>query len=92
MKRLGLELGGNAPFIVFESADVESAVQGAFAAKSRNAGQTCISPNRFFLHEKLHDEFIDKISTVFKSVRLGPGKDPQTTMGPLINQSQANRV
>lgn len=89
MKRLSLELGGNAPYIVFESADVNLAVAGAMASKFRNSGQTCISANRFFVHAKVYDEFVCKFMTKIESeIKMGDGSKKGNTHGPLIKESQ----
>lgn len=92
VKRLGLELGGNAPFIVFCSADIDKAVQGAIASKFRNCGQTCVSANRFLIQENVYDIFVEKLKMAMKHIVLGNGLDPQVTAGPLINVSQVNKV
>ncbi|KAL7288763.1 hypothetical protein TKK_0016743 [Trichogramma kaykai] len=93
MKRLSLELGGNAPYIVFESADVNLAVSGAIASKFRNSGQTCISANRFFIHSKIYDEFVCKFMTKIESeIKMGDGSKKGNTHGPLIKSSQLKIV
>ena len=93
MKRLSLELGGNAPYIVFESADVNLAVSGAMASKFRNSGQTCISANRFFVHSKVYDEFVCKFLTKIESeIKMGDGSKKGNTHGPLIKDSQLKIV
>ncbi|KAG8269361.1 Succinate-semialdehyde dehydrogenase, mitochondrial [Homalodisca vitripennis] len=93
VKRISLELGGNAPFIVFQSADVDKAVDCAMAAKFRNCGQACISPNRFFIQNDVFDTFVDKLVRRIQSeVKLGDGFDPNTTAGPLINDAQVEKV
>ncbi|KAJ8683389.1 hypothetical protein QAD02_019181 [Eretmocerus hayati] len=89
MKRLSLELGGNAPYIVFETADINLAVTGALASKFRNTGQTCISANRFFVHSKVYDEFVCKFMTKIESdIKMGDGSKKGITHGPLIKESQ----
>ncbi|XP_058807775.1 succinate-semialdehyde dehydrogenase, mitochondrial [Phymastichus coffea] len=89
MKRLSLELGGNAPFIVFESADINSAVSGAMSSKFRNSGQTCVSANRFYIHAKIYDEFMTKFLTkVENQIKMGDGSKKGVTHGPLIKESQ----
>jgi succinate-semialdehyde dehydrogenase/glutarate-semialdehyde dehydrogenase len=85
MKRTTMELGGHAPVIVFDDADIDHAVRLLTGAKFRNAGQICIAPTRFFLHERIHDEFIDKFVTAVKAIKVGPGLDPSSRMGPLAN-------
>jgi len=92
IKRMGLELGGNAPFIVFETADLDKAVQGCIAAKFRNAGQTCISVNRVFVQDSVHDAFIEKLKVAVSKIRLGDGFDEGVTQGPLINKAQFDKV
>lgn len=93
MKRLSLELGGNAPYVVFESADVELAVSGAMASKFRNTGQTCVSSNRFFVHEKVHDEFVEKfVSRIKAEIKMGDGSREGVSHGPLIKESQLAMV
>lgn len=92
MKRLSLELGGNAPFVVFEDADIDQAVNAAMACKFRNAGQACISADRFLIHESVHDEFVDKLSTRVSALRLGSGMDRSTDIGPLITAHAATRL
>jgi len=93
VKRLALELGGNAPFIVFESADLDLAVQGCFASKFRNAGQTCVSTNRVLVQESVHDEFIAKLQAMMeKTIALGDGFDNGVNQGPMVNKSQFDKV
>jgi succinate-semialdehyde dehydrogenase len=92
VKRLGMELGGNAPFIVFGSADVDKAVEGAMISKFRNSGQTCVSSNRIFVHESLHDQFVSKLANAMKAFVVGDGLNEKTTMGPLINKQQFDKV
>ncbi|OXU18816.1 hypothetical protein TSAR_002137 [Trichomalopsis sarcophagae] len=93
MKRLSLELGGNAPYIVFDTADVNLAVTGAMASKFRNSGQTCISANRFFIHSKVYDEFVCKFLTRIESeIKMGDGSKKGNTHGPLIKESQLKIV
>ena len=96
MQRLSLELGGNAVFMVFEDANLDQAVQAAVAAKFRNAGQTCVCADRFLVHERVHDEFVARLQDRIDAFVVGPGLDPNTTMGPLITsqavQSVSNKV
>ncbi|CAJ0932011.1 unnamed protein product, partial [Mesorhabditis belari] len=92
VKRVCLELGGNAPFIVFESADLEKAVKGTMSAKSRGSGQTCVSANRVFVHEKVLNQYVDKLQTALGQLVTGDGLDPKTTQGPLINQRAVDKV
>ncbi|WP_226581036.1 NAD-dependent succinate-semialdehyde dehydrogenase [Halobacillus litoralis] len=92
MKRISLELGGQAPFVVLADADVDKAVAGAVASKFRNAGQTCICSNRFFVHESIIDEFTDKLKLAVEALKVGDGMDPETDIGPLINQAACDKV
>ncbi|MBH0776193.1 NAD-dependent succinate-semialdehyde dehydrogenase [Nocardia bovistercoris] len=91
--RTSMELGGNAPFVVFDDADVDAAVQGAMLAKLRNGGEACTAANRFHVQRGVLEEFTAKLVTAMSdSVTLGPGTDPSTTLGPLINEDQLNTV
>ncbi|XP_058814029.1 succinate-semialdehyde dehydrogenase [NADP(+)] GabD [Topomyia yanbarensis] len=92
IKRIGLELGGNAPFIVFSSADLDKAVTGAMNSKFRNCGQTCISANRFLIQDEIHDEFIARLTEKIKALKIGDGSHDGVQIGPLINHSQVNKV
>lgn len=92
IKRIGLELGGNAPFIVFQSANIDHAVTGAIQAKFRNCGQTCVSANRFFVHSSVHDEFVTKFKNEIQKLKLGFGLNEDVAIGPLINRPQVNKV
>src|SRR5210317_1165144 len=92
VKRTSMELGGNAPFIVFDDADVDAAVQGALASKYRNAGQTCVCANRFLVQEGVYDEFAAKLAEATGSFTLGDGAAEGVNMGPLINEGAANDV
>ena len=93
VKRLGLELGGNAAFIVFESADLDLAVAGCMASKFRNAGQTCVSTNRVLVQESVAEEFTEKLRVAMENqLVLGDPTQPGVTVGPLINQSQHSKV
>lgn len=93
MKRLGLELGGNAPFIVFKSADIDVAVNSAMASKFRNTGQTCVSANRFFVEADVFDEFVEKfLVRIKKDIKLGDGSKENVTHGPLIKKSQLDMM
>lgn len=88
-----MELGGNAPFIVFNSADLDKAVDGMMVAKFRNMGQTCVSANRVYVQEDIHDAFIAKLKAkIEKSLVLGNGMDDKVNQGPLINTSQFKKV
>lgn len=92
VKRLGLELGGNAPFIVFAGANLEKAADGALASKFRNCGQTCISANRFLIQDTVFDEFVAKLRQRIEKLVMGDGKTAGCTMGPLINMDQVKKV
>jgi len=85
--RTSMELGGNAPFLVFEDADIDAAVEGAMLAKLRNIGQACTAANRFIVHESLADEFANKLSAKMAAMPLGRGVDPDTKIGPVINEA-----
>jgi succinate-semialdehyde dehydrogenase/glutarate-semialdehyde dehydrogenase len=85
MKRVTMELGGHAPAIVFDDADIEQATKILAAGKFRNAGQVCVSPTRFLVQEKVYDQFVDKFTALAKAVKVGDGMDPGTVMGPLAN-------
>ena len=86
------ELGGNAPFIVFETANIDEAVEAAIASKFRNAGQTCVCADRFLIHSSLETEFVSKLVERVQSFQVGPGIDEKTTMGPLISPAAALSV
>jgi len=92
VKRVGLELGGNAPFLVFPSADIDEAVKGLMAAKFRNAGQTCVTANRIFIHEEIYDEFMKKFTVAVKNQKVGDGLVAGVTQGPIINRKQLDRI
>ena len=92
IKRLSLELGGNAPFIVCEDAVLEEAVQGAIDSKFRNAGQTCVCANAFYVHESIYDEFSRQLVERVKKLRLGFGSDPEVNIGPLINNAALEKI
>jgi succinate-semialdehyde dehydrogenase len=92
MTRLSLELGGNAPVLVFPDADFEQVGTGAIAAKFRNGGQVCIAPQRFLVSRRIADEFVDRIAALVGRLRVGSGLDPETEVGPLINARQRDRV
>lgn len=92
VKRTSMELGGNAPFIVFEDADLDAAVAGAMASKFRNAGQTCVCTNRILVQDSVHDAFAAKLATAVQALKLGNGTDAGTTIGPLIDEGAANTV
>ncbi|CCG19225.1 succinate-semialdehyde dehydrogenase [Taylorella asinigenitalis 14/45] len=86
IKKISLELGGNAPFIVFNEADVDAAVEGAVAAKFRNAGQTCVCANRIYVQSKIYDEFCDKLAVAVANLKVGNGLAEDSIIGPMINQ------
>ncbi|WP_311215017.1 MULTISPECIES: NAD-dependent succinate-semialdehyde dehydrogenase [unclassified Arthrobacter] len=92
IKKLALELGGNAPFIVFDDADLEQAVEGALASKFRNSGQACVGTNRFYVHEAVYEEFSSRLADGVKSLIVGDGSDPGVTMGPLIGVDAVEKV
>ena len=92
MKNVSLELGGNAPFIVFDDADLDAAVEGLIASKYRNAGQTCICANRIFVQAAVHDEFADKLAAAASALRVGAGLDTATDIGPLVNDAALAKV
>ena len=85
LKKLSLELGGNAPFIVFEDADIDKAVKGAIVSKFRNAGQTCVCVNRILVHEKVYDEFSEKLTNAVAALKVGDGMLEDVNIGPMIN-------
>jgi succinate-semialdehyde dehydrogenase/glutarate-semialdehyde dehydrogenase len=90
--RTSMELGGNAPFIVFQDADLDAAVEGALVAKLRNAGEACTSANRFFVAKPVADDFARRLARKMGGLRLGRGTDPETQLGPLINQAGVSKV
>ncbi|NHN88800.1 NAD-dependent succinate-semialdehyde dehydrogenase [Acetobacter conturbans] len=92
IKRLSLELGGNAPFIVFDDADLETAVAGALASKFRNAGQTCVCANRIFVQDGIHDRFVARMKEEVAKFKVGNGLEDGVTMGPLINEAAVKKV
>ncbi|WP_240992224.1 NAD-dependent succinate-semialdehyde dehydrogenase [Rickettsiella grylli] len=92
IKKISLELGGNAPFIVFEDADSDQAIQGAVASKFRNSGQTCICTNRFYIHEKMYESFTKKLTHAIQQLNVGNGQEPQVQIGPLINSAAIKKV
>ncbi len=92
MLRLSLELGGHAPMLVFEDADLDEAVRIALAAKFRNGGQTCVCPNRFLVQRSVHDAFVDRLAKAVGSLRSGHGTDPDVQLGPLIDDTGMAKV
>ncbi len=92
IKKLALELGGNAPFIVFDDADIDSAVEGAMASKYRNAGQTCVCANRIYVQDAVYDEFVQKFSAKVKTLKVGNGFEDGVAQGPLIEDAAIEKV
>ncbi|MCK1784232.1 NADP-dependent succinate-semialdehyde dehydrogenase [Pseudomonas sp. TNT11] len=92
IKKVSLELGGNAPFIVFEDADLDAAVDGALASKFRNAGQTCVCANRLYVHDKVYDAFVDKLASAVAALKVGDGFTDGVTLGPLIDGKAVAKV
>ena len=92
VKNVSLELGGNAPFIVFDDADLDEAVAGALLCKYRNSGQTCITANRILVHDRVHDEFLERFVAGATALRVGPGTDPASKVGPLIDSQAFDKV
>ena len=92
VKKMSLELGGNAPFIVFEDADIDSAVEGAFASKYRNAGQTCVCTNRFYVQEGVYEEFVKKFAAKVHTAKVGNGFEDGVNQGPLIEEAALVKV
>ena len=92
VKKVSLELGGNAPFIVFEDADLDEAVAGAIASKYRNAGQTCICANRLYVHENILEKFTEKFRMALSNLKVGNGLDEGISIGPLINEEAITKV
>ena len=92
IKKLSLELGGNAPFIVFDDADLDAAADGALASKYRNAGQTCVCANRIYVQDKVYDAFAAKIADRIRALKVGRGNEPGVTIGPLIDDAGLAKV
>src|SRR5467141_4299757 len=92
VKKLSLELGGNAPFIVFDDADLDAAVEGAIASKYRNTGQTCVCANRLLVQDVVYDAFAARLADAVKQLKPGPGMDPGATQGPLIDDRAVEKV
>ena len=92
VKRVGMELGGNAPFFVFDDADLDRAVTGAMASKFRNAGQTCVCANRILVQDGVYDAFAEKLTAAVKALKVGPGTEAGVTVGPLINKAALAKV
>ena len=92
VKNIALELGGNAPFIVFDDADLDAAVEGAMASKFRNSGQTCVCANRILVQEGIHDRFVEALRLRMQELKVGPGLEPGVQVGPLINERAVQKV
>jgi len=92
VKKVSLELGGNAPFIVFDDADLDEAVAGALICKYRNSGQTCISANRIYVQAPVYDEFVTRLTSAVADLKVGSGHDPETNVGPLIERQAIDKV
>jgi len=92
VKKCGMELGGNAPFIVFDDADVDAAVEGAIGSKFRNAGQTCVCANRIYVQDGVYDEFAQKLATLVAKFKVGSGSEEGVVIGPLINEPGINKA
>ncbi|WP_277355608.1 MULTISPECIES: NAD-dependent succinate-semialdehyde dehydrogenase [Pantoea] len=92
IKKLSLELGGNAPFIVFDDADLDAAVEGAIASKYRNTGQTCVCTNRFYVHTSIYDSFAEKLALRVAAMKVGEGHEANVLIGPLIDDAAISKV
>jgi succinate-semialdehyde dehydrogenase/glutarate-semialdehyde dehydrogenase len=92
VKKVSMELGGNAPFLVFDDADLDRAVQGAIMAKYRNSGQTCVCTNRFFVQAGIYDKFVEKLADASDKLKVGPGMDDGVQQGPLIDEKAVEKV
>jgi succinate-semialdehyde dehydrogenase/glutarate-semialdehyde dehydrogenase len=92
VKKVSMELGGNAPLIVYDDADLETALDVSVATKFANAGQVCVTPDRFFIHDSLHDRFVEAFTERAAKIKLGDGMDPSTGMGPLINKGRLQEI
>jgi succinate-semialdehyde dehydrogenase/glutarate-semialdehyde dehydrogenase len=92
IKKVSLELGGNAPFIVFDDADLDAAVEGALTCKFRNSGQTCISANRIYVQAPVYDEFVTSLTEAASALKVGSGLEADTRIGPLIEQQAIDKV
>src|SRR5437016_4056222 len=92
IKKLSLELGGNAPFIVFDDAEIDAAVEGAVVAKFRNNGQTCVCANRIYVQESLYEAFASKLGAAVRNLKIGNGLEPGISLGPLINADAVEKV
>ncbi|GJI90913.1 NAD-dependent succinate-semialdehyde dehydrogenase [Duganella hordei] len=92
LKKLSLELGGNAPFIVFDDADLDAAVDGLMAAKFRNGGQTCVSPNRVYVQDAVYQRFAERLTARVAALKVGPAADPSSQIGPMINRRALDKI
>ncbi|WP_027856325.1 NAD-dependent succinate-semialdehyde dehydrogenase [Marinobacterium jannaschii] len=92
VKKVSMELGGNAPFVVFDDADIDAAIDGAMASKFRNAGQTCVCTNRFLVQDGIYDQFVEKLSAAVAELKVGNGFDAGVNQGPLINAAAVAKV
>ncbi|MDX6569768.1 MAG: succinate-semialdehyde dehydrogenase / glutarate-semialdehyde dehydrogenase [Gaiellales bacterium] len=92
VKKVSLELGGNAPFLVFDDCDLDAAVAGAIVCKFRNSGQTCISANRIYVQDSIHDAFVERLTAAMAALRVGPGTDDRSNVGPLIDEDALAKV
>jgi succinate-semialdehyde dehydrogenase/glutarate-semialdehyde dehydrogenase len=92
IKKISLELGGNAPFIVFDDADLDAAIEGVMASKFRNTGQTCICANRIFVQDSIYDEFAEKLTATVRQLTVANGIEPTAEQGPLINTAALDKV
>ena len=92
MQRISMELGGNAPFLVFDDADLDSAVAGVFQSKFRNSGQTCVCPNRILVQSTIYDKFSELLCSAIRTLNVGAGNEPQVSQGPLIDMNAVEKV
>jgi succinate-semialdehyde dehydrogenase/glutarate-semialdehyde dehydrogenase len=92
IKKVSMELGGNAPFIVFDDADLDAAVEGAIASKYRNTGQTCVCANRLYAQAGIYDAFVEKLAAAVGKLKVGPGTEPGVTQGPLIDEAAVKKI
>jgi succinate-semialdehyde dehydrogenase/glutarate-semialdehyde dehydrogenase len=92
LKKLSLELGGNAPFIVFDDADLDAAVDGLMASKFRNGGQTCVCPNRVYVQAGVHDDFVARLALRVAALQVGPASDEASQIGPMINARAVDKI
>src|SRR4030095_6187779 len=92
VKKVSLELGGNAPLIVFDDADLDAAVEGAIVSKYRNTGQTCVCANRLLVQASVYDRFADKLAAAVDKLKVGPGLEADVTQGPLIDDAAVAKV